>query len=117
MRRFIPICAVCLFVGCGGPRPGDLLEIRHRTAIYFDEAIFRTVAQLDRAKSVRKTTYDENYRARKWDQLNPRAVIRVLDRTPDGLKVVVERNIRDNEWAANLEGKIGWILESDVSRD
>jgi hypothetical protein len=117
MRRFIPILVLSLIVGCGGPRPGDRLRARPYAVIYLDQDLFRTAAEIEKSKSGKKAADHEAFMQNRWDYLSIGSVVRVLERTADGLKVVVEKSVQRSGYDTDLEGQVGWVLESDISPD
>lgn len=117
--------ALLMLAGCSKPadlpalapveKNGDLIVVRDRMAIYYDERLFRAVAEWTRSGSKVTPEFDPTPNSSNCGLLYSGAELRVLDRTEEGTKVLIEKFKGEDE--KGRSGRIGWIPVLDVEKN
>jgi hypothetical protein len=128
--RMLGILTFIGLVGCQGPSVGTVFELHKPTLVILDKGDYEVYAELKAAGNDAEELFtgfiDSSTPRHKWTRLWDGSRVRVLNKVPDGVKVVVKRAIEFDGQAsfvakksilkenARMQGTIGYIHLRDL---
>ena len=99
-------------------QPGGTIIVRDRMRIYYEESLFRTLAEVEKSGSKASVNFgDKPPPLSAFGLLFEGSAVRVLSVVDGGVKVIVEKAASHEGHSPGTEassGMIGWVLDSDI---